>query len=192
MSSLDSAIDARGQGAIGVGDIDLGEQRARVRLERIGDACHLSGELSPGNFGNPNLCADAGFEPEGLVLRHMHKRADHVAPHDGEHEGADRRIGLHQAAHVDIALGDGAVERGNHALVVLLLLENLELGLLGREILLCDTHSRLLRLKRLLIDATLLLGDPAFLDQWLVAAPGYVGELGISLRLLQGGLRLSD
>jgi dTDP-4-amino-4,6-dideoxygalactose transaminase len=50
----------------------------------------------------------------------------------------------------------------------------------------------MLRLERLLINATLLLGDPALLDQWLVAPPRYVGELRISLRLLQSGLRLSD
>jgi len=54
--------------------------------------------------------------------------------HDREHEGAAGRVRLHQAADVDIALGDDARERRHHALVVLLLLQDLQLRLLRRQL----------------------------------------------------------
>ena len=74
-------------------------------------------------------------------------------------------------------------------MIFLLLLQDLEFGLLGREVGLRDADRRSLRLKRLLIDGTLLLGHPPFRHQRLVAPPRHVGELGIGLRLLQGCLR---
>ena len=49
----------------------------------------------------------------------------------------------HQAAVVDVALGDDAVERRHDALVGLLLLEYANLGFLGRNIRLSHSHRGL-------------------------------------------------
>ena len=81
-------------------------------LQRVGDARHLAGKAairaSPARAPPPRR---PGATPNGLVLRHVDLRADHVGLHHREHEGAAGGVGLHQAADVDIALGDDAVER---------------------------------------------------------------------------------
>ena len=81
-----------------------------------------------------------------------------VALQDGEHEGAVDRVGLDQAADVDVALGDDAVERRHHALVGLLLLQHLQLRLLGHDIGLGDAHRGVVGPQGLHVDRTLLLG----------------------------------
>jgi hypothetical protein len=53
-----------------------------------------------------------------LVLRHKHLGSDDLALHDREHERAGGRIGLHQTADINIALGDNAFKRGDDALIV--------------------------------------------------------------------------
>ena len=69
--------------------------------------------------------------------------------HDGEHEGAAGGIGLHQAADIDVALGDDAVERSDHALIGLLLTQHLQLRLLRRDVRLRDGDRGLPRLQGL-------------------------------------------
>jgi hypothetical protein len=51
--------------------------------------------------------------------------AHDIAVRYREHKGAARRIGLDQAADIDVALGDDTVERGDDPLISLLLLERL-------------------------------------------------------------------
>ena len=76
----------------------------------------------------------ARLQSEGFVLRHVHLGTNDVALHEGEHESACGRVGLHQAADIDIALGDDAVEWRHDALIYLLLMQHLQLGLLGRDV----------------------------------------------------------
>ena len=103
--------------------------------------------------------------------------------HQREHGGAAGRVGLHQAAVVDVALGDDAVERRHHALIGLLLVEHPELGLLGGDIRLGHRDRRLLRLQGQAIVVALLRGEPSLLDQLAVAVPGDLGEFPAGLRL---------
>ena len=56
-------------------------------------------------------------------------------------------VGLDQAAIVDVALGDDAVERRHHALIGLVLEQHLELGLLGADVRLGHRDGGLLRLQ---------------------------------------------
>ena len=106
----------------------------RAGLQRVGDPRHRAGKAAIGHLGNVHDGLDAGLQAEGLVLRHEDLGADHVVLVEGEHEGAAGRIGLHQAADVDVALGDDAVERRHDALIDLLLVQDLELRLLGDDV----------------------------------------------------------
>ena len=81
----------------------------------------VPGKVRPGISGTCSDGLDAGRQAESLVLRHENLCADHVSLHDGEHERAAGRIGLHQAADVDVALRDDAVERRDDSLIDLLL-----------------------------------------------------------------------
>ena len=85
------------------------------------DPRHLAGKRPIRNLGDAHHGGHSRPQPERRILRHIYLDADHGALHDGEHEGAARRIGLHQAADVDVALGDDALERGDDALIGLLL-----------------------------------------------------------------------
>src|SRR6266436_3807541 len=131
---LDGAVDAGGERAVRIWDVDLGQKRSRSRLQGLRDPRDLAGKAAVRNFWNVHHGLDPGLQPERLVLRNKHLRPDDVALHDREHEGAAGRIGLDQAADVDIALGDDALERRHHALIGLLLLQDLQLGLFGDHI----------------------------------------------------------
>ena len=69
--------------------------------------------------GNAHHGVDPGSQPEDLILRHIDLGSNDIALHDGEHERAAGRIGLHEATDVDVALGDDAVERSDDALIML-------------------------------------------------------------------------
>ena len=173
--------------AVGVGNVDLGQQGAGARLQRVGDARHLAGKAAiraSRARAPPRRCP--GCRPNACVLRHEDLGADHVALHDGEHEGAGGRIGLHQAADVDVALGDDAVERRDDALIGLLLVQHVELRLLGDDVGLRDARPRLPGACSVCSSiGALLLRQPALLDQRLVAIPGDLRKLAVRLRLLQ-------
>ena len=47
------------QRAVGIGDVDLGQQRARAGLQRIGDARHLAGKRPVRDFGHAHDGLDA-------------------------------------------------------------------------------------------------------------------------------------
>ncbi len=150
----------------------------------------VPGKVRSGISGTWTTASTPGRQSERLVLRHIDLGADHVALHDGEHERAAGRIGLHQRADVDIALGDDAVERGDDALIGLLLPEHLEQRLLRRHIGLRNVDRGLPRLQGESIGVTLLRGHPAFIDQRAVAPPGHPCKLHIRLRLLHRCLEL--
>ena len=149
----------------------------------------LPGKVAIRNLGDADHRIDAGPKPERLVLRNEHLGADHVGVHQREHEG---RSGLHQAAVVDVALGDHAVERRDDALVGLLLLEYPNLGFLGGNIRLGHAHRGLLRLQGQAIVVALLKREPSLLDQIAVARIGDLGELTACLGLLQRRLVLGQ
>ena len=109
--------------------------------------------------------------------------------HQREHEG---RSGRHQAAIVDVALCDHAVEWRYDALVGLLLLEDSNLGFLGGNIGLSHSDRRLLRLQGQAIVVALLKREPSLRDQLAVARIGDLGEIPACLRLLQCRLILSQ
>ena len=144
----------------------------------------------PGISGTRTFAAITRFQTECRVLRDVELNADDVGVHDGEHEGAAGRVRLHQAADIDVALGDDAVERRHHALIVLLLVQHLQLRLLLLDVRLRDRHRRLLRSQGQAIGVALLRGDPSLLDQRLVAPPVGGREIPVGLRLLQRGLQL--
>ena len=148
--------DPGSQYAVGIGNVDFGQQRPRAGLQRVRDPRHLAGECATRDFGHAHDRIDPRAQSERLILRHVDLGADHVALHDGEHERAAHRIGLHEAADVDVALGDDAVERGDDALIGLLLVEHLELGLLRRHVGLRNADRGLPRLEGLDVDGALL------------------------------------
>src|ERR1700720_3013575 len=185
---LDGGIHPWAQFTIGVGDVDFGQQGSRPRVQGVGDACNLAGKWVPGDFRNPHDSRDPGLDPNGRLLRHKKLDAHDVAVRYREHKGAARRVGLDQAADIDVALGDDTVERGDDPLIGLLLLEHLDLGLLrldGRGI--CVGCLRLRREVQS-VGVALLLRGPALPDQDGVAPPIVRGELAIGLSLAQGAI----
>ena len=71
-------------------------------------------------------------------------------------------VGLHQAADIDVALGDDAVERRDDALIGLLLAEHLQLRLLRRDVGLRDADRGFAaRLQRLHVDRRPAAGSPS-------------------------------
>ena len=175
-----------------VGHVDLGLQGPRAGLQRARDARDGAAKLDAGHLGNAHDGADPLLQAERLVLRHIELDADHVAVHHGEHRHAAGGVGLHQAAVVDVALGDDAVERRHHALIGLVLEQHLELGLLGADVRLGDRDGGLLRLQVQPFGVALLLGDPALVEQLAVARPGDARDLAIGLGLVEGGLVLRE
>jgi len=125
---LDGAIDPGTKRAVRIGDVDLGKQRSAPGLQRRRYSRDLAGKGPIRNLRDTDHGVDAGPKPEGLVLGDEHLGSDHVRVHQGEHEG---RSGRHQAAIIDVTLGDYAVEWRYDALVILLLLEDSNLGFLG-------------------------------------------------------------
>src|SRR6202022_3226947 len=71
---------------------------------------------------------------EGFVLRHVNLDADHVAVHQGEQEGTAGCVCLYQAAHIDVALRDDAIERSEYPLVGFLLIQHSHLRLLRFDV----------------------------------------------------------
>ena len=103
---LDRAIDARRQGPIGIRNVDLGKQRPCAWLQRIRDPDHLTRERAVRDFRHAHVGFYAGTQAECPVLGHKHLNADNLGLHGREHEGSARRVGLHERAHGDVALGD--------------------------------------------------------------------------------------
>ena len=68
---------------------------------------------------------------------------------------------LHQAADIDGALGDHAVERRHHALIGLLLPQHLDQALLRRDVRLGDADRGVLRLEAQPIGVAELLRSPS-------------------------------
>jgi hypothetical protein len=112
---------------------------------------------------------DAGGDPQGQILGDEYLRANDVALHDAEQERSARGVGLHQAADVDVALGDDAVEWRDHTLIGLLLAQDLQLPLLRRDVGLRYPKGGLLRLERLDVVDALLLREPAIADKRSIA-----------------------
>ena len=168
------------------------QQCSCPRLKRIGNPRDLAAKGAIGNFRHTNHRLDARRQTERpLVLRHIDLGADHIALLDREHESAAYRIGLHQAAHIDIALGDHSVERRDDLLIGFLLLEHQGLRLLRRHVALSDADRRFLRSQRLHVHRTLLRG-PALFNQRTIAVPCNLRQFGIGSRLLQSCLKLNQ
>src|SRR5208282_553759 len=99
---LDGAVDPGRQRVVRIGNVDLGQERARTALQRVGDPGHLAGELAIGNFGYAHDGVNAWRHAEGGILRHVDKDADHAPLHDLEHEGAGVGVALHQTTDVNV------------------------------------------------------------------------------------------
>ena len=158
------------------GAVDAGRQARRrdweCRSRPAACACRAAGRrrcaspcrgrCGPGISGTRMTASTPGARRTPASCGTIDLRADHVALHDGEHEGAADRVGLHQAADVDVALGDDAVERRHDALIGLLLLQHLQLRLLGHDVGLGDARPRpRCALQRLDVDRALLLRSPS-------------------------------
>ncbi len=101
-------------------------------------------------------------------------------------------IGLHQAADIDVALGDHAVERRHYALIVLLLVQHLKLRFLLLDVGLSHRDRRVLCGESQPVGIALLRCDPALIDQRLVTPPRHGGEVAIGLGLLQCCFQLGE
>lgn len=156
----------------------------------MADARYTAGKNPVGHIGNAQDGVDPGRNPERQILGHEYLCADHVALHNAEHEGSARGIGLDEAADVDVAPGNDAVERRDHALIVLLLAQYLPLRLLRRDVGLGDAKGGFLRLERLHVADTLLLRCPTLADERIVALPGHSCQIQGDLRLLLRRLQL--
>src|SRR4249919_3027173 len=176
-AQFDGAVGSWSQRAVRIGNVDLGQQRPRPGLQRVGDPRDLAREGAIRNFRHMHDRIDPGRQSERLILRYIDLGADHVAPHDGEYEGAADRVGFHERAHVDVALSDHAVERRHDPLIGLLLGEHLNLSSLRRCIGFGHSDRRLLRLEGLHVDGALLRSHPALVDQWAIAPPGHPRKL---------------
>ena len=86
---VDLTIGPGLQCAVGIRNVDFGQQRACTRLQRIGDSRHFAGESATGQLWNANDRINSRSHTERLVLRDVNLRADHVALHDGEQEFSD-------------------------------------------------------------------------------------------------------
>lgn len=124
---LDRAVDTGTERAVRIGNVNLVQERSAAGLQRTRYAGHLAGKRPIRNLRDANHGVNTGSKSERLILRDKHLGTDHIRMHQREHEGRSRR---HEAAVVDVALCDHAVERRHDALVGLLLLENSNLGLL--------------------------------------------------------------
>ncbi len=152
-----------------------------------------------GDLGHPDHGIDTGLHSDGRVLRHVEPDPHDVALGQSEHEGAARRIGLDQAADIDVPLRHNAVERGDDLLIGLLLAQHQQLGLLRLDGGVINLFRLLLRRIGQAIGVALLLGGPALPHQNRVAAPSDPGQftvrLGLPARCLglsQAGLGLGD
>ena len=143
---LDRAIDPRLQRAIRIGYVDLGQQAPRPRLQRIGDPRHFAMKGEVGHRGHAKDRLDAWLDAKGFILRHINPNADLVAVGHRKHGGAAGRVRRDQAADVDVALRDQAVERSDNLLIDLLLIEIFQLRLHCRGIVLRGRRRVLLGL----------------------------------------------
>src|SRR5260221_279072 len=84
--------------------------RRGARLSRVRTPRHRAGEVAARDFRHVYYCIDPGADPEGRVLRHEELNPHDIALRHGEHRGAARRVGRHQAADINVPLGDDAVE----------------------------------------------------------------------------------
>src|SRR4029077_8703867 len=156
-----------------------------ARLQRVGDARHGSGELAARHLRYAHYGLYAGSDAEGFILRHVKLDADRVAVHQGKQERAARRVRLYQTADIDVALGDDAVKRGDHALVGLLLVQHAQLRVLRGDIRLSDRDSSGPRLESQAIGVALLQGNPAFLNKRIVAIPRDLGKVASGFCLIK-------
>src|SRR5450631_1284529 len=186
---LDGAINPGAECAVRIGNVDLGQQRTAAGLQCAGDSRDLAGKAPIRNLGDTDYRIDAGPKSESLVLRDEHLGSDHIRVHQSEHEG---RSGRHQAAVVDVALCDHAVEWRYNALVGLLLLEDANLGLLGGNIRLSYSDGCLLCLQGQAIVVALLKREPSLRDQLAVTCIGDLRKIAACLRLLQCRLVLGQ
>src|SRR5205814_6392521 len=98
--------------------------------------CYLAMKGEVGHRRYTKDSVDPGLDAKGSVLRHIDPDPDHVAALQRKHRGAARRVGCDQAASIDVALRDHAVEGSDDLLVNLLLIDRLQLLLHRRSIVL--------------------------------------------------------
>ena len=103
---------------------------------RSGVYCTVELKIPRRRLGHAHDRVNARRHAEGRVLRHVDPDADDVLLLNLEHEGAARRVALHQTADIDVALGDEAIERRDDQGVVAVLTELLDQVLLRRDVLL--------------------------------------------------------
>jgi hypothetical protein len=168
-AQLNAAMGPGGDQSVGIGNIDFGQQGPGAGSQCLGDARYLPGKGTVGQFGDVQNGIDAGGDREGEILGHEHARANDVALQDAEQERPARGIGVDQAADVDVALGNDAVEWRDHTLIGLLLAQYLQLPLLRRDVGLRYPKGGLLRLERLDVVDPLLLREPTLADKRIVA-----------------------
>jgi len=125
-------------------------------------------------LGHANHRVNSWSNSECRILRHVDLSADDVALHQCEHE---RAAGLHEAAGIDVPLGDDAIERRDDAQVVPLLVEDPDQGLLSRDVRLGDGDRSMLGFESEAISVALLRRQPPLLDQGAVAIVGDLCEI---------------
>jgi hypothetical protein len=187
---FDSAIDPRLQGAIRIGDVDLGQQGPGPRLEGVGDPSDLAMEREVGHRGDANDGLNPGLNAKGAVLRYINPDTDHIAVSHREHRRPAGSIGSDQAANVDIPLGYHAIKWCGDLLIDLLLVRHFQLCLCRCGTVTGRLRRLLLSVKSISIGVTLLPRHPALIDENRVASPGNLGQrtVGVVLALRRFGL----
>ena len=142
--------------------------------------------------GHAHDGANAGRHAKSRILRHVRINADDALLHDLERETAARGIALHEAADIDVSLGNDAVEWCHDRGVVPVLMQLLDQVRVRRDVVLRSGDRGILGVEVLEIDSALLAGYPALLDQRGVAAPGHLREPLVGLGLVQGRFELVE
>src|ERR1700733_409230 len=125
-TKLDGAVNAGRERAVGIGNIDFGQERAGAALQRLGYPGYLAAKLAIAKFGNAHDGFNARRHAKCRILGHVNRYADDVLLHDLEHEGAACGIALHQAPDIDIALGDNTIEGRDDRCIVPVLPQHFE------------------------------------------------------------------
>src|ERR1700722_4094954 len=135
---------------------------------------------------------DAGLEVAKERLRDVQKNA-HAMNVGDLIEGPPRRTaGVEEIADIDVACRDDAVEWRLDLLETGKLLEPVDLGLLGRHIGFGDRQRRVPRGRVQAIGVALFQGRPPLGDEPDGPRVSRLAEIGVGLRLFDGGMQLDE
>ena len=188
-----------------VGDIDLGQERPRARIEGAGGAGHRARHRLHELTSHGNLDGETGLQGRRVHLRDIDEHAEGVdlsnleKPAGGTGDAGRRHRGVvdgaacrDQRAHIHVPLDDRAVEGGEDALERGHLLEALDVRPVRLDVRFCRGHRRLGRAMRRDALIQSLLGHRAFRIGRLVARHRDLRQIEVGLLQIPIPLRLLE